>query len=123
MELTTRIIQIKDIQKGDGVGYGWTFRAPRRMKIAILPIGYGDGIPFSTAYVYCNGSRRKILGDISMDQMVIESKGDNMNDIVCLFGNGSSCPQTIYDIEQQSGSTHVEILSHLGHRIRRIYIH
>jgi len=123
MELTTRIIQIKEIQKGDGVGYGWTFRAPRRMKIAILPIGYGDGIPFSTFYVYCNGSRRKILGDISMDQMVIESKKDNMNDIVCLFGNGSSCPQTIYDIEQQSGSTHVEILSHLGHRIRRIYIH
>lgn len=45
MSLTTTIIQLKDIQKGDGVGYDWTFIAPRSMRIAILPIGYADIIP------------------------------------------------------------------------------
>lgn len=124
MELTTRIIQIKEIHKGDGVGYDWEFKAPRTMKIAILPIGYGDGLPVSTTHVYCNGSRRRVLGQISMDQMVIEAtKEDRINDMMCLFGNGSSCPQTIYDIKKQSHCEPVEILSHLGHRIRRIYIH
>ena len=122
MELTTRIIQIKEIHKGDGVGYDWEFKAPRTMNIAILPIGYGDGLPVSTTHVYCNGSRRRVLGQISMDQMAIEAKKeDRVHDIVCLFG--SSCSQTIYDIAKQSHCEPVEILSHLGHRIQRIYTH
>jgi alanine racemase len=126
MSVTSYIIQLKDIKKGEGIGYDWTYITPKKMRVAVLPIGYGDIIPRASScklYVYINGKKRKVLGLISMDQIVVEAKeSDKINDEVFIFGNGVNCPQTIYEISKVSNSIPREILVHTGYRINRTYI-
>jgi alanine racemase len=123
--MTSYIIQLKDVKKGEGIGYDWTYKAPRNMRIAIIPIGYADIIPRRASgkmFVYINGSKRKVLGLISMDQIVVEAREkDKLNDQVYIFGNGKNCPQTIYDLAKQSGEIPYEISCHTGYRVNRIY--
>ncbi len=126
MTVKSYIIQIKDIDKGKGIGYDWKYVTPRKMKIAILPIGYADIIPRSSSgklYVYINGTKRKVLGTISMDQIMVEAKkSDKISDDAIIFGNGVNCPQTIFDIADESDILSLEILCHTGYRINREYI-
>jgi alanine racemase len=123
--LKTYIIQTKMVDKGQGIGYSWKYITPRKMKVCILPIGYADIIPRDSSLklnVYINGTKRKVLGLISMDQIVVESKNDDkIDDEVYIFGNGKNCPQTIYDLAKISTQTPREILCHLGYRVNRIY--
>lgn len=126
MSVKSYIIQIKEIKKGEGVGYAWKYIAPRNMNICVLPIGYADIIPRNTSlklHVYINGTKRKVLGLISMDQIIVEAKStDAINDEAYLFGNGKDCPQTVYDIADLSDTIPLEIVCHTGYRINRIYI-
>lgn len=126
MTLKTTIIQIKEINKGDGVGYNYKYIAPHRMKIGIIPIGYADIIPRSTSlklYVFINGKKRKVLGMESMDQIVIEvKKNDKIGDTVVFFGNGKNCRQTIYDLAYESNMIVYEIVTHVGNRVNLKYI-
>jgi alanine racemase len=126
MTIKSYIIQTKEVEKGSGIGYDWKFIAPKKMKICVLPIGYADIIPRDTSlklHVYINGTRRKVLGLISMDQIIVESKEeDNVNDEAIIFGNGKNCPQTIYDLATLAKTIPLEILCHTGYRINRTYI-
>ena len=126
MTVTSYIIQLKYINKGEGIGYSWKYITPRKMRVAVLPIGYADIIPRNTSgklYVYINGTRRKVLGLISMDQIIVEAnETDKMNDGVFIFGNGKNCPQTILDLASKGDTLPAEILCHIGYRVNRIYI-
>ena len=126
MTIKSYIIQLKDIGKGEGIGYDWKYITPRKMRVAVLPIGYADIIPRSSSgklYVYVNGTKRKVLGTISMDQIIIEAKEkDKINDDVIIFGNGKNCPQTIFDVAKAGDAFPIEILCHTGYRINREYI-
>lgn len=127
MSLSTSIIQIKTVEKGAGIGYDWAFVAPKRMQIAVLPIGYADMLPRDASLkmsVYIRGTKRRVLGKISMDQIVVESKiGDREGEVVHLFGNGGrDCPQTIYDLSSLTDTIPLEILCHTGYRVRRRYV-
>lgn len=126
MTVVSRIVQIKSIEKGAGIGYHSEYIAPRNMQICIVPIGYADIIPWNLAgplHVYINGTKRNVLGQINMDQIVVQSRpNDRMNMHVFLFGNGTNCPQTIYHISKLSGNKATEILSRLGNRVYRKYI-
>ena len=73
-------LQIKEVEKGAGIGYNWKYVSPKKMKIAVVPVGYADIIPRSASdklNVYINGTRRKILGTISMDQIIVESNDND----------------------------------------------
>jgi alanine racemase len=122
MSVSSYIIQLKDVEKGQGIGYDWKYRTPRKMRIAIVPVGYADILPRNASlkmYVSINGTKRKVLGLISMDQIVVEAKEkDKLNDAVYFFGKGN---QTIYDLAKWSGSSAYEISCHTGGRVRRIY--
>ena len=126
MTVKSYIIQLKDIEKGEGIGYDWKYITPKKMRVAVLPIGYGDIIPESSSgklYVYINGTKRKVLGTISMDQIIVEAKEkDKINDDVIIFGNGSNCPQTIFDVAKAGNTPPIEVLCHTGYRINRTYI-
>jgi alanine racemase len=126
MTVKSYIIQLKEVEKGSGIGYDWKYIAPRKMRIAVLPIGYADIIPRSSSeklYVYINGSKRKVLGTISMDQIIVEAKKeDKINDDAIIFGNGDNCKQTIFDVAKAGDAFPIEILSHTGYRINRTYI-
>jgi len=126
MSVKSYIIQLKDVEKGAGIGYDWRFIASKKMRIAVLPIGYADIIPRDTSlklYVYINGTKRRVLGTISMDQIIVEArKEDKINDEAFIFGNGKDCPQTIYDLANLANTIPLEILCHTGYRINRTYI-
>ena len=126
MSIKSYIIQLKDIDKGQGIGYDWKYITPKKMRIAVLPIGYADIIPRAASlklHVYVNGTKRKVLGLISMDQIIIEAKeNDKINDEVYIFGNGTNCPQTVYDLAKLADTIPIEILCHTGYRINRTYI-
>ena len=126
MTIKSYIIQLKDIGKGEGIGYDWKYITPRKMRVAVLPIGYADIIPRSSSgklYVYINGTKRKVLGTISMDQIIVEAKEiDKVNDDVIIFGNGKNCPQTIFNVAKAGDAFPIEILCHTGYRINREYI-
>jgi alanine racemase len=125
LTVVSYIIQIKTIKAGEGVGYNHLFIAPTDMKICILPIGYADIIPRSSTSkleLWINGIKRKVLGRISMDQIVVEGNDiDKLNDDVIIFGNGYNCPQTIFDVALASSVKPIEILCHAGYRINRTY--
>ena len=126
MSVKSYIIQIKEVEKGSGIGYDWKYIAPKKMKICVLPIGYADIVPRDTSlklYVYINGTKRKVLGTISMDQIIVEANdNDSVNDEAYLFGNGKDCPQTIYNLAKLANTIPLEILCHTGYRINRTYI-
>ena len=75
VKLKSKIIQIKKINKNQTIGYNQKFRSKKDMKIATIEIGYGDGIPrllSNKCYVYYRNKKLKILGNISMDTLVID---------------------------------------------------
>ena len=126
MTVKSYVIQLKDVDKGKGIGYDWKYITPKKMRVAVLPIGYADIIPRSSSgklHVYINGTKRKVLGLISMDQIIVEAKEkDKINDDAIIFGNGKNCKQTIFDVAKAGDAFPIEILCHTGYRINRTYI-
>ena len=90
LSVTSKIIQLKYVPTGSGIGYNRTYITRHKEYIAIVPIGYGDLFPkmLNKQYILVNGTKRKILGLESMDQIVIQAnKNDKIGDIVYLIGN------------------------------------
>ena len=75
-------------------------------------------------YVYINGSRRKVLGNISMDQIVVEGKArDKIHDEVLIFGNPEKGDkQTVYDVADMSNTITDEVLVRTNYRVNIKYI-
>jgi len=125
MSVKCKIIQIKKVNKGEGIGYDSKYITPKDMLVASVPIRYADILHRASSLklcVYVNGSKRKVLGLESMDQIVIEAKKtDKNNDDVVIFGNGNNCKQTIYDLANISNTITYDIATHIGNRVNRIY--
>jgi alanine racemase len=125
MSVKSKLIQIKTINKGDSIGYDSKYIASKNRMIGCVPIGYADILPRNASLklcVYVNGTRRRVLGLESMDQIVIETKKqDKINDDVFIFGNGKNCKQTIYDLANISNTITYDIVTHIGNRVNRMY--
>jgi len=94
MTLSTRLISIKQLSRGDSVGYAGTWRCPEDMPIGVAAIGYGDGYPRNVAAdtpVSIAGQRAPIVGRVSMDLITIDLRGmpqARIGDRVVLWGAG-----------------------------------
>jgi alanine racemase len=126
LALTSKIAQLKYIPKGAGVGYDRTYIAHHKEYIAIIPIGYADVlplIPHEKLRVTVNGTKRKVLGLESMDQIVVQAKkGDKLGDEVRFFGDKSKGFASVVDFAKPSGTTSFNIITHMGNRVKREYI-
>jgi alanine racemase len=126
LSLTSKILQLKYIPKGAGVGYNKKYIAPRKQYIAIIPIGYADLLPLvpdEKISVNVNGKIRKILGLESMDQIVIQAKkGDKIGDEVRFFGDKNNGFTTAIDFAKPSGTNTLNIITHMSNRVKREYI-
>jgi alanine racemase len=92
MTLTTKLIAVNRVRKGERVGYAATYECPGDMQIGVAAIGYGDGYPRSVqsgAPVLVNGQRASIVGRVSMDLITIDLRGvdANVGDSVTLWGS------------------------------------
>ncbi len=130
VELKARIVQVRALARGESVGYGATWSAPRQARIAILSAGYADGYLCAAggadghagAEVLIGGARCRIIGRISMDLIAVDVTAlpDNAarrGDWATLIGGELG----IDAVAAQSGTIGYEVLSNLGRRYARVW--
>ncbi len=124
LALKARVVLIRDVPKGEYVGYDRAFQAERDSRIAVLPIGYGDGFPrelsCGKAGVRIGGYVVPIIGRICMDQLAVDITdaadvvvGDTATLIDSQEGSLLSAP----NVAEHSGSISNELLSRMGARL------
>jgi serine/alanine racemase len=126
LSIKARIALVKDLFAGEAAGYGLQFVAPQNTKIAVVAIGYGDGIPRSLSCgvgsVLVHGIKAPIVGRICMDQMLVDiSNIPNVEsgDVAVIIGQSGNERITACDLAEQDGTISNEILSRLGERLER----
>ena len=125
VRLEARILQVRHIDRGDGVGYGAAHRASRSTKVATVPIGYADGFLRSSSsrgHFLLNGGPAPILGRVSMDLITLDVTDFSSDDAqpgatVVAIGDA----RTLDAVAADAGSIGYEFLTGLGHRYRRAY--
>jgi alanine racemase len=131
MTLRSQVVFLKDVPAGAPVGYASSWRAPRRTRIATLPLGYNDGVPWrlgNVGEVVIRGARAPIVGRVSMDYTTIDVghvPGARVGDVVTLFGRGepgSAPPLSAEDLARLAGTIAYEVTCSVGKRVRRVYL-
>ena len=124
--VTARVVQIRTIGPGAGVGYGLTYVASEPVRLATVAAGYADGWPRSLSgcgAVYLNDQRLPVLGRISMDSMMVDASALSpgalsVGDEVELIG----ASQNLEEVAALAGTISYEILTRLGSRYARSYV-
>ncbi len=129
LSLKARVSCVRDLQPGEGMGYGLAFRAKDPTRIAALAIGYGDGLPRALSCgvgsVLLNGKRAPIIGRICMDQTVVDITGIpdvKAGDVAVVIGRSADEYRSAYEIAREAGTITNEILSRLGTRLPRLLV-
>ncbi|MBI5798702.1 MAG: alanine racemase [Candidatus Yonathbacteria bacterium] len=123
----TIISEVKDVKKGEAVGYDLTHQFAQPSRIAVCPIGYWHGYPrllSNNAEVLVRGVRAKVLGRVSMDMTVIDVTnilGVKIGDEVVLIGCSGKEEVTAHELALHSNSTAYEILTRLNPLMKRVY--
>ena len=129
MSLRTRIISIRSIPEGAGVGYNETFLAKRPSRIAVLAAGYGDGIHRSLGNrgsVLVRGSLAPIVGIISMDVTMIdvtEVPEAAIGDVVTIYGRDGEQTHPAHLVARSIGTVTSDLLCAVTQRVPRFYLH
>lgn len=127
MGLKARIVHISEIEKDEGVSYGYSYIAGEKRKIATIPIGYADGVSRSLSnkiHGIINGQKVKQIGNITMDQIVLDVtdiKNVKKGDIVTLLGQDGNEFIAIDEWAHILGTINYEISCNLKVRLPRIY--
>jgi len=128
MELSASIIAVRQVPAGAGVSYGFTHRTERPTTLALIPLGYADGVPRSAsgrgAEVFINGRRYPIVGRIAMDQLVVDL-GDasaQIGDRAVLWGDPATGVPSAEDWARWAGTIGYEIVTRVGPRVPRVAV-
>jgi alanine racemase len=125
MTLRASVVNVKRVGPGTGVSYGPDHVTGRPTTLALLPLGFADGLPRAAqgrAQVWLHDRRCPIVGRIAMDQCVIDA-GDlpvAIGDAVTVFGPGGTAP-TVAEWARWAGTSPHEILTGIGARVRRTH--
>ncbi len=124
MTLRARVALTKRVPAGTGVSYGHRYVTPRETTLALVPVGYGDGVPraaSNTCDVLVHGRRRRISGTVCMDQLVVDVGDDPVEagDEVVLFGAGEV---TARDWADAMGTIAYEVVTRIAPRVPRRYM-
>lgn len=128
MTLKSVVVLVRAIRAGEGVSYGHTWVAETDTTVALLPIGYADGVfrPLSGRFeVLINGKRRRNVGRVCMDQFVVDLGPGPVDvcegDEAILFGPGSAGEPTAQDWADVLGTVHYEVVAGPRGRVTRTY--
>jgi len=127
MSLKTRIVYVKDVPAGSSISYGRSFIAPQPMKVATLPIGYGDGYIralSNKAEVLIGGQRCRVLGNVTMDMMMVDITHVPQAAVgseVVLAGCQDGQEITWAELAEKAGTIDYELCTLLMPRVPRIY--
>lgn len=127
LSLYSRVSFIKTVKKGAAISYGGTFVAEKKMIVATIPVGYGDGYARSLSnkgFVLIRGKRANILGRVCMDQFMVDVTdipGVMVGDKATLVGRDGDDKITLEELGELSGRFNYEFACCLGNRIPRLY--
>ena len=121
------VVYFKVIKAGNAVGYGLTWKPDHNIRAVTVPVGYGDGYFRSMsqkAIVLLNGKLYPVVGNISMDQIVVNIENDSAynSDEVILLGSDGKNSITAEDLAEWAGTIPYEILTNINTRVPRIYL-
>ncbi len=128
LSFRARIISLRDVPAGSGVGYNAKFQATRPSRIGILAAGYADGIPRGMSNhgnVIVRGKLAPVVGTISMDLTAIDVTDVDdveVGDIATIFGADGETKQFAFDVAKQLGMVTAQVLVGLGWRVPRVYL-
>ncbi len=126
MTLASTVALTKRVPAGSGVSYLHRHITDRETTLALVPLGYADGVPRSATnvgQVQLAGTRRTIAGTVCMDQFVLDVGDDEVaaGDEVLLFGPGDAGEPTAQDWADALGTINYEIVTRIGARVPRTY--
>jgi alanine racemase len=127
MTLRAPVVSTKRVRAGHGISYGLTYRTNAESTLALVPLGYADGIPriaSGAAEVSINGRRYPVAGRIAMDQFVVDVGDDPVapGDVAVVFGEGDHGEPTAEDWAAYADTIGDEIVARVGTRVTRVYV-
>lgn len=127
LELLTKVVMVKDVEAGVGIGYGSTFVTTRKSVVGTIPIGYADGYPRALSNcgrVLINGVSAPIIGRICMDQFMVDlTDVPNVKegDTVTLVGKDGKEQISVEELADMAYSFNYEFVCNISKRVPRIY--
>lgn len=127
LSLISHVSYVKEVEAGTAISYGGTFVAEKKMKVATIPVGYGDGYPRALSNrgeVLIHGKRARILGRVCMDQFMVDVTDipeTKFMDRVVLVGTDEEDRISVEELSDLSGRFNYEFVCCLGKRIPRVY--
>ncbi|GAA1914274.1 alanine racemase [Nocardioides hwasunensis] len=127
LTLTAPVVSVRRVRAGAGVGYGHTWIAPTATTLALLPLGYADGLPrlaSGRAEVLLRGRRRPVVGRISMDQVVVDLGDDHVEpgDTAIVLGPGDHGEPSVAEWAGWADTIAHEVVTGIGSRVHRTAI-
>jgi alanine racemase len=127
MRLRTEVIAIRDLAKGATVGYDRTYCAPRSMRLATVPMGYGDGLMRQLGgrgAMLVGGVRCPIVGRVSMDLTTLDISGVEgalVGDEAVVLGTQGDASIDAVEVAEAAQTIAYEILTNVSRRVPRVY--
>ena len=128
MSFKTRITHIKDMESGDTVGYGRSYRITKPTRVATLPLGYDDGysrLLSNRGEVIIRGTKAPIIGRVCMDQCFVDVThiaDVSVGDEVVLYGSQGQESISIESVARQANTIPYEVTCSISKRVPRIYL-
>lgn len=128
LKLITHIVEIKEIPKNDFIGYNFAFKSKKKMKIAVLPLGYHDGVDrrlSNLGYVQINKRYCPIVGNVSMNITTIDVsdiKNAHLGQEVLVYSDNAADKNSIKNAAKLEKTIPYELLVHLDSSIKRILV-
>ena len=130
LTLKARVTLVRELNSGASVSYGRTFIADKKMRVATLAAGYGDGYPRSLSgsgiEVLIGGKRCPLIGRVTMDQIVVDVSALDSDEVqsgdeAVLIGNQGAESISTAEFAEKAGTIPWEILTSLTRRVKRVY--
>jgi alanine racemase len=124
----TEVTSLRTLHPGDSVGYAATFTAPRETRVALLPVGYADGLNrllSNRGWVLIRGHEAPIVGRVSMDQTVVDVSAIPevaVGDEAVLLGSQGSLSISAWDLADLAGTIPWEVLCAIAARVPRVLV-
>ncbi len=127
MTLRARVAAVREVPEGTGVSYNLTYRTSATSRLALVPMGYGEGLTRAASDrgpVVINGQRFAVSGRMAMDQFVVDCDQADVavGDEVVLFGDPANGHPTVQDWAEATNTIGYEVVTQLGGRVVRTFI-
>jgi alanine racemase len=124
----TNVRLVRSLKAGTTIGYGHSYEVAEDMRVALLPVGYGDGYPYSLGNrgdVLIHGQRCPIRGSVCMDLIVVDVTAlpsVSVGDTAVLIGTDGAEAISVDHLAERSGTITYDLLTGIGNRVERIHI-